>query len=50
MDQIKEAIKNIYEKKLDRMRENFNAALSQKAVQRLEEKKADIASAYIKTE
>jgi hypothetical protein len=49
MNQIEEAIKNIHEKKLDKMRENFNAALSQKAVKILEEKKAKIATDYIKT-
>lgn len=46
MQHIKEAIKNIQQKKLDLMKENFNAALSEKAVQKLEEKKIDIAQSY----
>jgi hypothetical protein len=43
---IKEAIENILEKKLDVMKENFTAALTEKAVQKLEEKKIDIAKNY----
>jgi hypothetical protein len=43
---IQEAIKNILEKKLEQMRENFNAALTTKAMQKLEEKKIDIAQNY----
>lgn len=42
----KEAIKNIREKKLDEMKQNFNAALTTKAVQKLEEKKISIAKNY----
>jgi hypothetical protein len=43
---IKEALKNILDKKLDMMKENFNAALTSKAVQKLEEKKIEIAQTY----
>jgi hypothetical protein len=43
---IKEAINNIKEKKLEQMKENFNAALTEKAVQKLEEKKIEIAKSY----
>lgn len=43
---IKEAIKNIREKKLEQMKENFNAALTTKAVEKLEEKKQTIAKTY----
>lgn len=43
---IKEAIQNIRDKKLDLMKENFTAALSEKAVQKLEEKKIEIAQSY----
>lgn len=43
---IQEAIKNIREKKLEQMKENFNAALTTKAMQKLEEKKIAIASNY----
>lgn len=43
---IQEAIKNIREKKLEQMKENFNAALTTKAMQKLEEKKISIASNY----
>lgn len=43
---IKEAIKNIVDKKLDVMKENFNSALTEKAVQKLEEKKINIAKQY----
>jgi TnpA family transposase len=43
---IKEALKNILDKKLDTMKENFNAALTSKAVQKLEEKKIEIAQTY----
>ena len=40
---IKEALKNILDKKLEMMKENFNAALTSKAIQKLEEKKIEIA-------
>jgi ribosome recycling factor len=43
---IKEAVKNIREKKLEQMKENFNSAITEKAVQKLEEKKIDIAKNY----
>jgi hypothetical protein len=43
---IKEAITNIREKKLEQMKENFNSALTEKAVQKLEEKKIEIAKSY----
>jgi hypothetical protein len=43
---IKEAINNIMENNLDAMRQNFSAALTEKAVQKLEEKKIDIAKNY----
>ena len=43
---VKEAIKNIREKKLEQMKENFNSAITEKAVQKLEEKKIDIAKNY----
>lgn len=43
---IQEAIKNIAEKKLDEMKHNVNAALSEKAIEKLEEKKIDMAKAF----
>lgn len=43
---VKDAIKNIREKKLEQMKENFNAALTTKAVGKLEEKKINIAQSY----
>lgn len=43
---IKEAIQNIAEKKLDEMKQNVYAALSEKAVYKLEEKKIDMAKAF----
>jgi hypothetical protein len=43
---IKEGIKNLSEKKLEKMKQSFNNALSEKAVQKLEEKKIDIAKSY----
>jgi ketol-acid reductoisomerase len=46
MDPITEAIKSIREGKLDEMRNHFNKALAQKAVEKLEEKKLEMASAY----
>ena len=44
--QIQEAIKNIREKKLEQMKENFNSAITSKAVEKLEEKKIVIAKNY----
>lgn len=46
---IKEAIANIANKKLDEMKQNINAALSEKAVQKLEERKIEIAQDYFAT-
>lgn len=43
---IQEGIKNIIEKKLPLMKENFSAALTEKAMQKLEEKKIEIAKTY----
>jgi hypothetical protein len=43
---IKEALDNILNKDLSLMKENFEAALTEKAVQKLEERKIDIASNY----
>jgi regulator of replication initiation timing len=43
---IKEAIENILEKNLDEMKNNFSAALTEKAIMRLEEKKIKIAQEY----
>jgi hypothetical protein len=43
---IKEAINNILENNLDAMRTNFSNVLSTKAVEKLEEKKIDIANKY----
>lgn len=43
---IKEAINNIAEKKLDEMKQNVYAALSEKAMEKLEEKKIDMAKAF----
>jgi hypothetical protein len=43
---IKEALENILDKKLDEMKQNFQAALTEKAVEKLEEKKINIARTY----
>jgi hypothetical protein len=43
---IKEALQNLQEKKYDKMRENFNATISRKAAEKLEEMKVDIASSF----
>lgn len=43
---IKEAIGNILENNLDAMRTNFSNVLSTKAVEKLEEKKIEIANKY----
>lgn len=43
---IKDALNNIMEKNLDSMRQNFSNVLTTKAVERLEEKKIDIARSY----
>jgi hypothetical protein len=43
---IQKAIANITEKKLDEMKQNLNAALTEKAIEKLEERKIDIAQSY----
>lgn len=43
---IKTAVKYIMEGKLDQMKSELNTALSEKAVQKLEEKKVEIAKNY----
>jgi regulator of replication initiation timing len=43
---VKEAIQNILEKNLDEMKNNFQAALTEKAISQLEEKKIKIAQSY----
>ena len=43
---IDRALDNIFEGKLDEMRSNFSAALSTKAVEKLEERKIEIAQNY----
>lgn len=46
MDPIRSGIQNVLEGNLEQMRQNFNQALAQKAVEKLEEKKLEIASNY----
>lgn len=46
IDPINEAIENVMENNLDQMRENFFKSLSQRAAERLEERKLEIASSY----
>lgn len=43
---INKAIENIFEGKLDEMRQNFSAAITSKAVEKLEERKIQIAESY----
>lgn len=43
---IKQAINNILENNLDAMRQNFSAAITTKAVEKLEERKIEIAKNY----
>lgn len=43
---INKAIQNILENNLDAMRQNFSSALSTKAVEKLEERKIEIAKNY----
>jgi hypothetical protein len=43
---ITEAIENVLDKRLDLMKENFESALNEKAVQKLEERKIEIAQNY----
>jgi hypothetical protein len=41
---VENIVSNILEKNLDSMRENINAVLAEKAVEKLEEMKAEVAS------
>ena len=43
---VQEAIKSIIINNLDEMKTNFNASLTTKAVEKLEEKKIEIANKY----
>jgi hypothetical protein len=43
---IKKALDSILEGNLDEMRQNFSASLTEKAVQKLEERKIEIAQNY----
>jgi hypothetical protein len=43
---VKQAIDNILENDLDTMRQNFSQALTTKAVEKLEERKVEIAKNY----
>jgi len=43
---IKEALENILDKKLDLMKENFQAALTEKAIEKIEDRKIEIAANY----
>jgi hypothetical protein len=47
---IKEAIQNILDKNLDEMKNNFQAALIEKAISQLEERKIQIAQGYFAEE
>lgn len=42
-EHVKEAISNIMDKKLDTMRDNLSFALAEKTVQKLDERKQEIA-------
>jgi len=44
---IKEAINHMISENYDEMRENFIAVLDQKAVEKLDERKTEIAQSYI---
>lgn len=46
---VNKALNNILESNLDAMRQNFSAALSTKAVEKLEERKMEIAKNYFGT-
>ena len=46
MSSIKSALNSILENNLDSMRQNFSAAITEKAVQKLEERKIEIAKNY----
>lgn len=43
---IKEAIESLQNKKFDQMREHINTALAEKAMQKLDERKIEIAKNY----
>lgn len=43
---IKDAIHNLMDNKLDAMKENFNSVLTSKAIEKLDEKKIQIAQNY----
>jgi hypothetical protein len=43
---VEKAITNILERNLDEMRANFSSALSEKAVMKLDERKAEIGKSY----
>lgn len=43
---IQRAIYNIVEKNLDAMRNNFNKVLSEKAMNKIDERKKDVANTY----
>lgn len=43
---VNKAVDYMFEKNLDKMREEISATLSEKAVEKLEEKKIDIAQGY----
>lgn len=43
---IREAIESLQEKKYDQMREHIGAALAEKAIQKLDERKIEIAKNY----
>mgnify|MGYP003353830128 FL=1 len=45
-DQIQEAIQNIQEENLNEMKDNFLAVIQEKAIQKLEERKKEIAASY----
>jgi hypothetical protein len=48
-NKIYQGITDVLEKNLEQMKENFSAALAQKAAEALEEKKVAIASSYFGT-
>ena len=43
---VQKALDNILENKLDEMRTNFSSAITTKAVEKLEERKIEIAKSY----
>ena len=45
-EQIQEAIQNIQEENLNEMKDNFLAVIQEKAIQKLEERKKEIAASY----